>query len=140
MSIENELILTIKADLGENMIIGNINEGLLKVIPILGGTFSGKYINGVLMPGGADWNIKFNDTFSYVSAKYVLKTYDGVYIVIENQGTINKANKNQIIKTATRFQVDKSSKYKWLSDHIYVGSINSTEDKYKIEINIYKLN
>lgn len=139
MNIENELILTIKVNLGENIVVGNTNEGFLKVIPILGGTFFGKDINGTIVEGGADWNIKYSDSGSFVSAKYVLKTDDDVYIVIKNEGTINKKNEEQLIKTVPIFQVDKESKYNWLLDNVYVGSIDTTDDKYKININIYKL-
>lgn len=140
MEIEGELALKLEVEIGENIIVGNTNQGYLKVIPIIGGSFWGKGIEGEIIPGGADWNIKFNENISHVFAKYVLKTSDNIFITIENEGIINKAIPNKVIKTVPRFQVDKHSKYKWLLDSVFVGSIETSETKKStIDITIYRL-
>ena len=112
----------------------------LKVIPIIGGRFWGKDIEGEIIPGGADWNTKYNENISHVFAKYVLKTSDNVFITIENEGIIDKTISNKVIKTVPQFQVDKASKYKWLMDSVFVGSLECRKNnKSVIDITIYKL-
>lgn len=140
MYLEGEVVLKLKVLLGENIIVGNTNSGYLKVIPIIGGRFFGKDIEGEIIPGGADWNTKFNENISHVFAKYVLKTSDNIYITIENEGIINKEITNKVIKTVPKFQVDKNSKYKWLLDSVFVGSIETDQtNKSAINITIYKM-
>jgi hypothetical protein len=39
------------------MEFGHVAPGRRRVIPILGGTFEGPAVRGIVVPGGADWQI-----------------------------------------------------------------------------------
>ncbi len=137
MNLEAELIMKLHVQCQGDMDVKDDGSGYLKVIPIVGGTFEGK-INGSIVPGGADWNTSRSNNTGHVFAKYLLKTDDGEYIGIENEGKINN-NENLEIKTSPRFQVDSNSKYSWLNTGVYVASLNPGQVEGQIEIIIYKM-
>ncbi|MEG6571537.1 DUF3237 domain-containing protein [[Clostridium] cellulosi] len=138
MTLEAELIMKIHVQCEKDMEVKSDGSGYLRVIPIVGGTFEGK-INGTVVPGGADWNTQRENGISHVFAKYLLKTDDGVYIAVENEGKIPNGSK-ALIKTSPRFQVDDNSKYAWLNSGVYVGSLTIGEKEGQIEITVYKMN
>ena len=46
--------------IAEPIVLGNIGSGLRRVIPITGGTFGTSLGNGIVLDGGADWNLKIS--------------------------------------------------------------------------------
>ncbi len=120
-------------------IVGTTAQGLLKVIPIVGGTVTGKDIEGTVVEGGADWNTRYDNGIVHVFAKYMLKTNDGEYIAIENEGFFESSTE-AVIKTKPTFQADTSGKYHYLNYGVFVGALNaSSETNDSVEIIIYKL-
>ena len=75
---------------------------------------------------------------AHVFAKYLLKTEDGEYIAIENEGRIN-FNSSGFIKTTPRFQVSSTGKYAWLNTGVYVASLDGGKEEGQVEITIYRL-
>lgn len=142
MNLESELVMELTVECSECLEVGKTDEGFLRVIPIIGGTVSGPNIKGTVIPGGADWNVAVDEKSSHAFAKYCFKTDDGVVIVIENEGYIvgNSTAENTIIKTVPKFIVDKYSKYEWLRNGVFVGSLESSKfiDN-GVDIKIYKL-
>ena len=141
MNLESELVMELTVECSECLEVGKTNEGFLRVIPIIGGTVSGPNIKGTVIPGGADWNVAVDEKLSHVFAKYCFKTDDGVVISIENEGYIeNSPPENTIIKTVPKFGVDKDSKYEWLRNGVFVGSLGSSKFvENGVDIKIYKL-
>lgn len=137
MNLEAELIMHLHVQCQVDMEVKDDGGGYLRVIPIVGGNFQGK-VNGTIVPGGADWNTSRNNDTSHVFAKYLLKTDDGEYIGIENEGKINNLEPLEI-KTTPRFQVDSNSKYGWLNNGVYVASLMPGELEGQIEIVIYRM-
>jgi hypothetical protein len=138
MKLDAELIMKLKVLCNESLDVKNDGSGYLRVIPIIGGTFEGK-INGEVIQGGADWNTSRENGTGHVFAKYLIKTQDGEYIGIENEGKININDKNYI-KTFPKFQVDFNSKYAWLNTGVYVASLEAGNQEGQVEIIIYKMN
>jgi hypothetical protein len=138
MTLDAELILKLHVQCDMNMEVKNDGSGYMKVIPIIGGTFEGK-LNGEIVPGGADWNTTRDNGISHVFAKYLLKTDDGKFISIENEGKI-KFDENSNIKSSPRFQADSSGKYAWLNTGVYVASLDGGKKEGQVEITVYKLN
>jgi hypothetical protein len=103
-------------------VVGTTGQGWLQVIPIIGGTFTGKDLNGIVVSGGADWNTMRVDGSSHVFAKYLLQTNDGEFIAIENEGLI-APNSTAKIKTRPTFVVDTNGKYRDLNFGVYVGEL-----------------
>lgn len=140
MQLEAEQILCIHVTCDPEMEVKNDGSGYLRVIPITGGTFEGK-ICGEVVSGGADWNTTRENGISHVFAKYLLKTEDGEYIAIENEGKIDfTSEKQDRIKTVPRFQADAKGRYAWLNTGVYVGALEGGSQPGRVEIAVYRLN
>lgn len=81
-----EFTCALKVDLQAAYVVGSTPHGLRRVIPITGGTVEGPSIRGVILPGGADWQIVRPDGVAELEAHYQFKTNDGVIIYIKNTG------------------------------------------------------
>jgi hypothetical protein len=66
--------------------LGQILRAWRRVIPILGGSFSGPLLRGEVLPGGADWQISRSDGVAVLEARYTLKTDTGHLISVANRG------------------------------------------------------
>jgi hypothetical protein len=65
---------------------GEIDGARRRFIPITGGTVSGPRLNGVVLPGGGDWQGIHPGGLAAILARYALKAEDGTVIGIENPG------------------------------------------------------
>jgi hypothetical protein len=65
--------------------LGAFNKGQRRVVPITGGEFSGPGLEGVVLPGGADWQLIRHDGVAELDARYTLRTNDGVSIHVHNR-------------------------------------------------------
>jgi hypothetical protein len=63
---------------------GDIGKGGRRVVPIIGGEFSGPLMRGEVLPGGADWQTLRDDGVSELEARYTLRTDDGALIQVRN--------------------------------------------------------
>ena len=89
MMLEAQLVLELTVELGETQEAGQTPNGFLRLIPIIGGEFSGLDIKGKILPGGYDWNTVINENVAHVFAKYVIQTDDGINISVQNEGHLN---------------------------------------------------
>lgn len=137
MNLQAELIMKLHVQCEKTMEVKNDGSGYLRVIPIIGGTFEGK-LNGEIVSGGADWNTSRDNGVAHVFAKYLIKTEDGEYIAIENEGKI-RFDEKSIIKTSPRFQADSKGNYAWLNSGIYVASLEPGAKEGQVEITVYKM-
>lgn len=124
-----ELVLELSVDIAPPIVVGQTHSGYLKVIPITGGTFQGKELQGEILPSGADWNTVFgsgpddSSGVRQVFAKYTICTQDGAVISVENEGwkAMDPACATAIA-TTPKFQTA-DSRYDWLNYGVYVGSL-----------------
>lgn len=137
MTLEADIVIKLHVVCEAPYEVKNDGIGHLNVIPIIGGSFDGK-IKGTVVPGGADWNTSREGGTSHVFAKYMLKTEDGYFIAIENEGKIHWESED-FIKTTPRFQVAKDSPYSWLNHGVYVGSLAAMANENAVDITIYRL-
>lgn len=135
--MKEELVFSLTITCGDWMVIGQVEEGQLRVIPITGGTFTGK-MNGTVIPGGADWNIQRDEYVSRASAKYVIKTEDGQYISVENEAEIDDRKEVPFL-TKPFFQVDMNSQYAWLNEGEFIGKLSFGEAAGEIMIDIFEV-
>ena len=103
VNLKADEIMRLLVELENPELVGVTPEGNLRVIPIVGGRFTGDKLNGRIVPGGADWNLSQVDDIAHVFAKYLLETDDGEFIAIENEGLINP-NSQSLIKTVPKSQ------------------------------------
>jgi hypothetical protein len=73
-------VFTENCKLGSSISIGATKRGSRNIIPITGGTTTGK-VTGKILPGGADFQL------SGIDARYTLAPDDGEFIIIRNCGS-----------------------------------------------------
>jgi hypothetical protein len=73
--------------LGPSLSVGASKRGTRNVIPITGGTVTGR-VNGRIVPGGADYQLI--GATARLDARYLLRTDDGVYIIVRNCGAFGQ--------------------------------------------------
>jgi len=79
-------ILTLDVDLAEPQSIGQLpGGGERRCVPIIGGRVSGR-VNGVVLPGGADWQWLRGDGVADIDARYLLRTESGAGIEVWSRG------------------------------------------------------
>ncbi len=143
--LDAELIMEVRVDCPERVIVGDNDFGYLRAILIGGGYFTGK-LSGKVLPGGADWNNTLGSgdvnakTSCEVFAKYLIQTDDGTYIAIENHGYRDKSKTEPFIKTVPHFHAPRG-KYEWLNYGVYVGSLAPEEidGVFGVNLKIYKM-
>ena len=81
-----EPVFTLTVELAPPVEVGPTPHGTRRIIPIAGGTFTGPAASGVIVPGGADWNLVRGDGVTHLWARYTLRTDDGATLMITNEG------------------------------------------------------
>ena len=56
-----------------------------RIVPIVGGTVAGPVLRGVVLPGGADFQVLHADGTQELDARYGLETEDGHRLFVENR-------------------------------------------------------
>jgi hypothetical protein len=153
--IDSELVMQINVKLGAQEDMGKGADGHRINYPIIGGTFVGKGMRGIVVPGGADMAVDRNDGVTLIDALYRLKTDDDQIIIIHNAG-IWRLNEQGLAKQAKGIALEDMldsdaycrtvpsfktppGKYDWLSDYIFVGSIDYLSES-EVLIGVYRLN
>ncbi len=72
--------------LGPPIEVGETPRGLHRIVPIVGGTVEGPLFQGVVLPGGADWQYIASNGLTDVDARYTLETASGVRIGVSSKG------------------------------------------------------
>ena len=81
-----EPLLKAEIALGPPQELGETPRGRRRIIPIVGGKFSGARLAGRVLPGGADWQVLRRDGVAELEARYTLETTDGVLVYVTNKG------------------------------------------------------
>lgn len=121
-----EYVMQLNVSLGEAYQVGATSYGFRNVIPITGGTFEGPKLKGTIVPGGADWQLIENGTGrTNVEAIYSIKTDDGAYIHVRNNGIISSGkdengNPTFYFRCAPKFEAPADSNYDWMNKALFV--------------------
>jgi len=153
MTIETELVTTLRLDIGTRIDVGVNQHGLhRRIAPIEGGEFDGPKLSGTVVPGGADWSVQRADRVSEHSASYVLRTHDGAFITIHNSGYLRlryeqshldiRGDADKIsswyFRLTPRFEVA-DPRYRWLTSSIFVADARNTGSIDRSEITIFQV-
>lgn len=152
MALALNYVMRIDVDLAEPYDVGKVPDGYRRVLPIVGGTFSGERLRGTVISGGADWNMVRSDEVMTLRAEYLLKTDDGILIGIHNQGMVRGALGRMDEVTAASDHIDASGlytrmssryeapegAYDWLNKSIFVGVMLPPESLAKVSMEIYE--
>lgn len=133
---EPRLEFAFQADvaLGPIQELGVIDGIRRRIVPIVGGTVAGPRLNGVVMPGGADWQgIRAGDGLTRVFAHYWMKAEDGQAISVQNTG-LRRAPaavmqrlmsgeavpaKSYYFRACSSFEVG-NGPHRWLNENVFV--------------------
>lgn len=84
MAPEMEKVFTIVALIGDEIDHGPVRLGRRVHVPILGGQVTGPRLQGVVLPGGADWQIQREDGYFELEAIYDIQADNGDVIHVRN--------------------------------------------------------
>ncbi len=143
-----EFAFEVVATLEKPLILGQTGIGERRIIGITGGTVKGPALNGVVLPGGADWQIVRGDGVCEISARYTLKSDDGALIYIDAPG-IREASPEVVKRINSGATVDPSEyyfrttprletasrKYAWMNRRLFV--CKGIRDPAGVEIRYY---
>jgi hypothetical protein len=122
-----ELLLTANVKLGPIQKVGDTPSGVLRMIPILGGTFHGPRLHGEVVAGGADWPVKRDDRVTVIRADYALRTHDGVLIRVLNVGLgvpPSLCTGRTYVRTNPRMEAPVGA-YNWINHAVLLGTLNA---------------
>ena len=145
--LETKYVFTITAHIAAVTSAGDLGYGTRRIIPIVGGEVRGEGINGKVLPFGADFQIVRPDELIDLEAKYAIETDDGAVIYVVNTGMrfgpkdlLEKLKRNESVdpkliyfRTTPKFETG-SEKYRWLMQHIFVGSAARHADRVVIDV------
>ena len=81
------LIYRLEATLAQPLDLGNVAQGLRRIVAQTGGTFTGPELNGKLLPGAsADWHIVLPDGTALGDIRYTLQTDAGELLYVQSRG------------------------------------------------------
>ena len=80
-------VYRLEVTLGEPLDFGEVAQGHRRIVPQIGGTFTGPEISGKLLPGAsADWQIVLPDGTSFADIRYTLQTDGGDLLYVQSRG------------------------------------------------------
>jgi hypothetical protein len=128
-------VADVRATVGAPIVVGQVPQGLRRVIPIVGGTVSGPRLSGRIIAAGADFQIIRGDGVAEVHARYVIETDAGELVYVENTGlrhgppeAIARLNRGEAVdpaliyfRTVPRFETA-SPRLAWLARNLFLCS------------------
>lgn len=142
---KTEFMWDAKVKIANTINIGESKRGLNRVIPIVGGTFTGPKIKGEVLSGGEDCQLVRPDGDTELNARYLLKTDDGYVIQILNKALIHIDSKTKAFycKSVLDIEAPKESSYDYLNHAIFIGTLKIPElkpgEEPYVVIGVYKL-
>ena len=109
---QGQSVFTENVTLGSSFSISNAKRGSRNVIPITGGTTSGK-VAGRILDGGADYQLA-GSSGTTLDARYTLAPSDGHFVIVRNCGPINSL--------VPEFEAAVDGPYKFLNDGKFLSS------------------
>ncbi|HEX7043624.1 MAG TPA: DUF3237 family protein [Burkholderiales bacterium] len=85
MTVTTRYLCTIEAEVASPLQIAQHGKLARRMVPIVGGKVSGR-INGVILPGGADWQYVHEDGATDVEAHYCLELEGGDVVEVQSSG------------------------------------------------------
>jgi hypothetical protein len=145
--LQTRYVFTITARIAEVTSAGDIGTGVRRIIPIIGGDVKGEGINGKVLPFGADFQIIRPNELIDLEAKYAFETDDGAVVYVENKGIrfgpvelLEKLKRGEPVdpkliyfRTVPKFETG-AEKYRWLMEHIFIGSAARHADRVVIDV------
>lgn len=81
-----EFLAHVVVELAEPVDLGVTDAGHRRIVPIVGGTVTGERFSGVVVPGGADWQVVQADGATTIDTRYLLRADDGAHVYLRTAG------------------------------------------------------
>lgn len=140
--LEHKHLITLELDVDFKamQLIGKTPSGLRTIAPISSGVFSGKRMNGTVLPG-ADWVLNRQDHVMLIDVRLVLQTSDSVNIYLNYQGrflaqedAMKRFSNGELLAPSeyslvisARFECGDHN-YNWLNNIVAVGTGEQTKN------------
>lgn len=145
--LASEHIMRLSAVFGEPLLIDNGPHGARRILIMIGGSFVGQRLNGVVLPGGADWVTTRHDGAYQLDIRLTLRADDGGLIYVNSFGLfdIDPSKRDRIrggesipsweyyFRTALQFETG-ASRYAWLNKTLAVGVGTRTPNGMSTEV------
>lgn len=139
-------VFSLAVDVGVPQSVGRDAAGERRCVPITGGSVAGK-ISGVVLAGGADWQVLRPDGLADLDARYMLKLESGALVEVWSRG-LRIGPTEVMAKLARGERVDPSSYYmrtamrfetaapelQWLVQRLHVGIGERTPDQVRLKV------
>lgn len=141
-----EHVFDANVTIGGLLNFGKSKYGERRIIPITGGTFKGPDIEGIVVPGGADWQLTRPDGDVELYARYTLKTNDDALIQVQNRVLMHMSKDGKTppyTRSVIEFEAPSDSPHAWLNHAIFLGTLTvpqpMPQDKPYVIISVYKV-
>jgi len=122
------LALEVLAEVGEAYSIEEGPNGARRIVPIIGGSFRGSGLTGVVLPGGADRQTVRADGVRELDAIYELRADDGSIIMVHNRAIVDAVEppdgQDRYVKSVVTLTVPKG-RHDWLNRRLIIGTLHS---------------
>jgi hypothetical protein len=150
MASDLTFVFELRASVGQPIELGTVPLGRRRVIPIEAGTVDGPRLAGVVLPGGADWQLIRADGVAEIEARYTIRSSDGTMISVVNRGLrhgppeiMHKLIAGEPVdpssyyfRTAPVFEVG-AGPHEWLTRSLFVG-VGIREPK-EVKIKVFEV-
>lgn len=116
-----------KVLIAEGVELGKTKYGTRRMIPITGGTFKGADIEGTVLQGGADFQVTRADGDTEFTARYMLKTNDGILIQVINRALYSPSTDKKgapYMRSVLELEAPSDSRYAYLNHAIFLGTLD----------------
>jgi hypothetical protein len=128
-------VFLLEARVGPPIDLGGTSQGLHRIVPLTGGTFSGPELSGVLVAdGSADWQVVLADGTAFGDIRYTLRTDEGALLRVQSRGVrhgdadvLARLGRGEdvdpsdyIFRTSTRIETSAAG-LDWLNKGVFIG-------------------
>jgi Protein of unknown function (DUF3237) len=144
-----DLVVHVATPIEAGHVSGLAAQGKRRIIPITGGSVRGR-INGVVLAGGADFQMVLNSTTADLDARYILRLDDGSHVYVHNHA-LRRGSAEDIAKLVSGqpvpperiyfrcvpvFEVENPALH-WMAGSVFVGTGARYPDR--VEMSFYEL-
>ena len=136
---ELRLRAAIRAEIGPAVEFETTHGWTRSMFPITGGVMRGDGLDGVIVPGGADFAQLLADGSYAIEAKYCVRFADGTTVMIHNAGRMFPQDGGGF-QGRTRAAIEApAGPYAWLSEVVFWGTAMSERgDDHRVFIELWE--
>jgi hypothetical protein len=135
-----EFIYEAIVDIAAREALGRSPLGERFIVPILGGSFEGPRLRGVVLPGGADRQLVRADGVRRLDAFYEMRTDDGTVLTVRNRVLIDDPPGGSRYAFSNIEITAPEGPHDWLNRRVLVGTLNTLQpQRMAVRIRVYQL-